>query len=1293
MANLSLVVRGDEISAPKRKAPAQFNDAREENNQLSEDDARLLAEEAINMLGSLADLMSGTTLVELERQTRLLIDAQPMLFKIDPVQITVRTRVFEKVVDRIRPSNALACPPKTSCVRLLQSIKAAYFAIAHQPFSQPLPTGGEFDQIKDEMEGVREKLRQAVNAIGESVTSAPAAAAAAGSSSDAGPSSENASTEDGNLERFENNVARMLLFGDVQIVPFAGRASLLKYWDKEMSSDEVGQIQMTTLKMHMEMMFYATNNTMNTNKVLVPTEFLNVMTEEPVERKDNIAPRLIRHILDDMASTTIDANNSMLAKEYWKMLRMLFDTTVVFEDGVFLVNEEAERMRGTQPTQEDIDEFSRAKEAYRSKDPAALTPKDQYDVKVAYIKLFMRIAMFQNSKWSWFANSAINLFSLDAIGFRLSIAQTESGRSVSRAQRAFVDASIQEMRRENPERLPLVVDRAIQQVQTGAVEDSEQVLSAEAMKEDAGEGNDAGDPGMTAQSGTTGGELISAIMLRSVLNSPPPAATGPVLRRDETTPEINDEQSMTSDLSIMPRQSPAASESEARYAAISKENNILKDRLDEALKNMDKYSSRLESVSEGASAAENRIGDLQEKLDAAVREAEEKERATAKIKERADLANKMYDKAVKLQKNVEGLLKEKEDLLAELEKAQEEQDGTEQALNAANYELGAQKSEMESRLAEAGEEAASKVREMETQLKGLRDQLQKTQQAAQRRSSSSSSENSNPGKPILDGMQKRMEAIEAELKKMNKMRQAAASASTSKRGAPLSALQLKQTLNAVKGMTEKGQAMKDMSAQLRRAELERQLGNLGSASRMVKRYHRQSDDVLGWVYGLYKNGKTLTLILDFLVRSSSRPYNGSTLVDLTKLGLFGVGSYILVEVSEYLLSGDASSPINQWMSENVDIRTFALLYQAVVQYTYLRGYRGRVLPIPLVNLLDSWTGIPSALQGVSDLLQGVSDLWSLGSAPLRVLDTLTFNSLSRARNAAVALLIVGGAFYAGPTLLKLSKQLYRIIPAAPVLGRVIVKLSPVVVEGLQIFYGIFMWRQIYAYVTTPAMLMGSPFIQAVVKAFGLAKEAAVQLANAISENPVTTVSMIALAFALRYAATKYNLKDKSKKFVQRQLAKRSKWLQEKRDEEAGVRRLEGMTYQEAMSIIVARYQRLVEEGVDDMDSGISPVRPKLMPPRRGEDAAPDPLPNDETVMPPRRGEDAAPDPLPNDETGDTNGMEVEEVDAFAKIAGTRVQDKMYGTFVLLAEPHKNPDVSVAACAALMLSTDLHGLGR
>lgn len=1282
MANLSLVVRGDDISAPKRKAPAQYTDPNEEEGPLSEEEARSIAEEAIGMLASLNDLMSGNTLVEVERQTRLLLDAQPMLFRIDPARIAERTRAFEKVVDKVRPPNPAACPKKSSCVRLLQSLKAAYFAVAHQPFSQPLPTGGEFDQIKDEMERVREKLKQAVNALGRSVFSA---SSGAGPSSDAGPSSEGASTEDGNLERFENNVARMLLFGDVQIVPFAERASLLDDWDRDMSVEVVNRAAMDVLKMHMEMMFYITSASLTVNKVLVPKQILDVMNEGPLQPKANIAPRMIRHILDDMQSLEIDANNSMLAKEYWRMLRMLFDTTVDFEDGVFVVNEEAETMRSTQPTQDDINEFNRVKEAYRSKEPSTLTPKDAYDVKVAYIKLFMRIAMYQNSQWSWFANSSLNLFSFDALAFRTSIAQTASGRVVSRAQREFVRDSIDEMRQENPNSLPPVVQRAIDQQEDPAVgaDESEKATAAEAMEEDSVvEGDDAAedelpdaaDSGTTLPAEATAGELISSVVLNSVAETAPQPDTGRVLRSEEATTEMGDDQALTSDASLMPLQSDAAAASEARYAAVSKENKSLKEQLEKALKDMQNYASMLESASQEAGEAEKQIGDLQNKIDEAARKAEQTEQETAAIKKRASLATQAYNKAVKLKQKSDELLKEKEALSAELKEAQDKQADAESALDAANEELDSKKDELELRLAQS-EAAASKEQELEVQLQGLRDQLKRTEQAAQRRSSSSSSENSGPGKAIVDRMIQRMAALEAELKRIKKTRTTASSGSSSKGGPSLSASQLKQIVDAVKSMQDQGQAMKDMSAELRKAELEKQLGELGSVSRMVKRYHRNSTDVLGWIYGWYKNGKTLTMLLHFLMRSSSRAFNGSAIIDALRMGLFGVGSYILVEIAEYLLSGETSPAMDKWLSENVDIRTFVLLYQAVVQYTYLTKYRGSVLPLNLVNLLDSWTGIPTAIQGFSDLL-------SLGSTALDYLraggflDTITLGGASRMRNVAVALLIVGGAYKAGPTLIKLAGKLFRSWPVAPVFGRVIVRLSVYVAEGLQVFYGIFMWRQIIHYVSTPTHLLGSPFVQAVVKAFGLAKEAAAQLVSWIQANPKTTVSVIALAFALRYAARKYKLQDKTKKFVQRQLAKRSRWLQERRDEEAGVRRLEGLSYQEAMAIIVIRSQRLLEQGVADMDSGISPPRPnrpELMPPSEGDDAAEDPLPEAE------------------DDTADTGVME--DIDAFDKITGTRIDDKMCGAFVLLAEPHNNPGVSVAACAALMLSTDLHGLGR
>lgn len=1161
---MSIRVTGEEISARKRKArktPADFANESDENaDELSREEVQIIAEQAAPLIGSLIDQLDGQNVQKIEAQTRLLLTAQPSLFQVGLDKIRIRTTQLENAMNMARPNNRLACPPGSSATRLLQSFKAPFFAMAHHPFSEPWPTEGPFKESDGELAEARKKVRQAASLFGRPTS---------GPSSAAGTSSDDDTVDDGNLKLLENKYARILLFGDVQVVPFPKRMPFLKMCNDEVKRETVSRAMMDAIQMHMKLMFYVVSAGMEANKSFVPGEFAAALVAPALEVKKGLPNMMIRHILDDLGSSVIDEHNSMLVKEYWKYLYMMFDTTVDLAQGQYKVDAEAERLRSTEPEHSDLDAFAAVSDAYRDKSPERLTPKDEFGVKAAYIKLFMRIAMF--GKWSWFANASVNIFAFKAILFRVGSSQPDSGHTVEMRQRRFVEEQLENIREANNGQLPRAIQRALDgqgpEEEPRSADDKAKTALAEKSMEGVEDEPTAGESqmdksGTGSQEPRTGSSMIADMVLSAVVEHTTSPDDGRV-SRSQTTP-VDDGAPQTASAAL-PRASDAVNQGQIQYMALSKAHREIEKRLQDTQKELEEALSKLESATTTPQEPETRQEELQS-------------------------------------------------------------------------------------------DVSQRVATLERQLDAMNTQLKDAKSAAMTRSSSSSCESRNPSRASVVSLQQQADLIEASIRKM-KMRASGASALNPQ------GLDIKAAIRELKQIQEYNSIMEAIAADLKEEARMKQLEDMTSVQRFCKRFYKEgSTDVFGRLYGLYKNGKTVMAVLSFVVRLSL--FNKDALLDIGLMGLFGYGSYVMVEVADQLLRGNKSSKhrgkLDQFLLENADMRSFIMLYQQVVFYFF---HDGMVLPPNLTGLFQNPFTLPTLFD---------DSTWG-GYFAGRIMEMLPFKigeALETLKMYVIYGLITAGVFYNGPMLFKWSKFVHTSLPKSPFVGYSLTSMGVLIAEGIQLFNMLFEGRVLNRILWNNDMTSPDSKLRWLVTRLRIPLEYAKDLLQWILSDPRNTVATVATAYAIMFAI-KYAQKHGHTTNARNKLARMSKYVQDWRGEpEAGTKTLENLNFDDASVLSNNVLIRRRRTGGDAAE-GTGPTGPTGL-----------------LEITDTSGQGSSSGAPPTGTSDAMSGDDLLDVDALAKIAGTRIINNMCGTFVLLAEPHKKGGVSIAACAALVLSTDL-----
>lgn len=1286
--NLSLTVRSYDIST-KRKSTADFANEEEDGTPeaLTEGEVNDLMQDAMKLIGGLTNIMGGRTLQEVESQTRLLLMAQPMLFRRDLTDVASRTTQLEGVInDKVRDSNLEWCPKGSSCVRLLQSLKAMFFSLAHAPLNTSMEAATlKLDEgSRQELKKARQTLITAVNLMGRSrIGVAADATGAAGSSS-----TEEASPGDSNLDRFENNLSRLLVFGNVQLVPFPDRVNFLDEWNQDMAAPKVNRPAVEAIAQHMQLLFYATEKAFLVNRANTDS-FLDLFKAEALERKKlpsgkQLPNRLFRHIVDDMHSSYIDENVSALAKQYWQMLLLMFDTTVDFENGQYRVNEEGERMRTTEPTKEEVKEYEDARTKYQQTNAERRKKEDEYKVKAAYIKLIMRLAMYQ--KWSWFANSACSIFSLQALAYNRSIAQTRSGAAVEVAQRVFTDKVTQESAdRNNGQVVPEIqreLDRLDARSADGAGAASSNAEGARANGEDPGTTPAESElplaPGEersgTEETSRTGERAFVEATLSAVADLPE-HETGRVLRSTETT--ADDQRTTTPTSTLGAVASPASEQIDQQAILIAQTNREMKNTVASLQEELDKSMRQVSDIRTQLSDRQKAVDELRVDLVAANSDKQQGELQIAQLqKER----NKLFRAAQSQLGKREEELAEKEAVERRLRQAIEERAEKEAEVEKLQADLAEQDGEMEDLLRQAKADADETVAKLQADVESLKASAEKAVNTTSMQTSASSSETSDPARPFAEKTRQSHREFQSAWNQTN-----TPVGKDKSFASPYTKINLllETLLKRADGMQNMKQAAADAAESVQNMKNEKILQNLMSmsaVSKLVKRIHKDgSTDVFARIYGIYKDARAAGLVMLMLGRIAKQPTRLPG--DVGTLALFGISSYVLVEVVDQILAGGSSGPFNQWLFDNVDMRSFLMLYRGVISWS--NG--GRLIPraFPGFTLTLPWTNVT-----VAGLARGYGQLWYAGSwvgswvvpPATWLLDWLGLTE------AAAAAFIAAGLFLSLPQVVRMSKDIYTCIPTAPVLGRIVVKLSVVVAEGIQIFWQINTNNWLLNQLPSTATVLDYKAVQAILKVLNLTTEAAQMLVDTIKQNPKVTVSLIALAFALRYANTRYKLAERGKAAIDGQLAKRSRYLKSVlRRETGGVLTVEDLTLGEFFVLLKSMTLRRQSAGLSYHDTGFTGASP---PPGEagasseggsgGDEAADDALP---------------PGPATSDSGSDTNDLPIEHVDAFAGISGTVVHSDLFGKFVVHDKPHNEPWPSVSACAALMLHTDLHGLDR
>ena len=380
-----------------------------------------------DILVSLSSFLNGSSLADATKYSSLLLQMQPELTSHSATKVSKRAVEFEAVLDQIREPNFTACPKNSSALRLLQSIKCHMFASFHVP-----PGAARWPAEPMPLEAVERNMQKTI-IDGRELVRAGVAAFKRNSNQGGSSSSEFEIDDVGpeDYKRMELEFSRLLLFGDIDKVPNSTRYELIHRMDESFEWKDVDGVRtpvcslatMDMLKNHFLLLF----------KMTLPAKgedadnVRKFMTKSPaVMRRDpdgNVIKMMFYDIINDMSASEVGYYNSWLAFTYWQEVKKLMVNgpriNPLARGGIGEVVEEnmlldQERRVGISASVE-LRGFEQALERYNNKTSPSNT--DELNVKTSFIKAVLRIS--RSRKYSWFANSALCLCSLQAFEERL----------------------------------------------------------------------------------------------------------------------------------------------------------------------------------------------------------------------------------------------------------------------------------------------------------------------------------------------------------------------------------------------------------------------------------------------------------------------------------------------------------------------------------------------------------------------------------------------------------------------------------------------------------------------------------------------------------------------------------------------------------------------------------------------------------------------------------------------------------------------------------------------------------
>lgn len=1266
LEKLSLVRKSD-IAAKRKKV------AGTPENELSEEEKQALETRALNFALAAAEILGDSTLSEAEFDAQRMMAATPGIFAVEDALVEKRRQIIEVVLSRRFwkgkwqwGSPGDACPPDSSTVRLLQSMKSYAFAAAHAPLDEELPDGAPPETATH-----RETLKRMIATLGNR------GSGGAGSSTDAPTSADQSA--------FEMTLSRVLLFSDVQTAPVAERLQLIQFFDDNINAPltvptEVVEIMRT----HMRMLFFATTLDMETNDDPDNRPFLSIMTGRQWSiPRPNVGRDIFSHVQADLSFQKEESDGvSLLVKTYWEELRkIIYSMPIVGNASEMDVDEEGETYRETLPDSTTTDEFEKALRNWEQL--GTKTTRDNYMIKAKFIRMFMRVAAYKD-KFGWFAQSGFNLYALVACASRSALWQSRDAAKAAERARKTSAAELSSM---SPAKQAAVLKEASKESMppgstvelADLLQDDAAEAEAEAGAEEelpAGDGalprapEDSDDMDTDSTSGmdrpktaAQGMEMVMTAVMVASGDLEEETVPGPAALTRSTTAATNTEEEYTSG-SMVPQpsasQTAATEEAQTALRVNAELREIVKQaeaKVKDATAKAKESEERETKSAEALEAKQKELSDtkedqksIQEQIKKLEGERQTVKKAAVKfIKDKTKEDQRLREQAEADRKAAETRLTDK---INEMYLLRTQAADTESELKRELSMLKAEKD----RLSTEDQEGEDKTMElMMGLLNKLTPGLDELRKAALRGPpSDAADEYAEKANKYLDAAKKRLDDVKARVKAFIE------------NGGDFKEL-LQDVMSEVAQVGEVVAAKKDSLIE----RIWRAMRSHAAVIWAMVSDKEERQKLLGWAYGIFGAAKQLFVVLAGLLSAlRTRSIMGGSegvLPGETFAGLFTIGSIALTAAQNYALKTD--DPFHSY---------FFLYRAATKMYDMLYG-----------NEYAATTWLPEVIyRPLYRLLSGNGTLfWG------------DFTWREQATTLAINLAVTGGSLAGGFLFIKA-------FGTRAVLGRTSSKMTLAVARGLRVLSYVYQFEElrttyrvfntVTGYVTSfvwdgvtyvldesariTIMILERLGIRAILPINTLAS-----IGKWMAANPMSVLALIALGLSLEYASKKGYL-DKyvptDEQF--RQFVKRARMLAS--DGKDKVLSGGGRPTRTTKKTFTHAFRSQSDTAGPSEEDGSGPSRTVAQDDEEEDD-------EDEEGLP-------AATPVPPD---DTTGIEDDDdevagtgiraaVAEMAKLQGMKISNPVCGNFVVLSKPSKQRP-SVSACLVLMLHTDMHGMDR
>lgn len=1276
LGNLSLVDSAD-ISAPKRKNKVPLPEESPDAPELTQEEREDLERTAVSYMMAASQVLVGSSLQEAETLSQRI---PVSLFAYNRERLQTRRDIFASVLNsrfwkkKVWGKPGAAVPiVESSIIRLLQSIKGYDYAAAHHPLDQELPPSFSPSDT-NLVQSHRRTLKAAVAMTKGSIPE--------------GVSAEDSVTQ-ADLESFETQLGGVVLFGDVQTAPVHERDNIIAYLDGKIDqSPVVDVVTVSIMRSHFELMYSMTLKILQVADD--NTEFkvaMDAMEVDAFEAIPGVAGKLYNHVVADLSAPRSSEVTARMVRAYWELLRQIvFSLPEVGSPTELEIDEDGEAMRNNAPSPEEIGEFRDMYDALKRS--STRTEEEKTELKVAFMQMVVRIAAYKG--WSWFAQSSLNLYTLHALMVREARWQTESARLTQKQASASATAILS---KKTPEQRDVAFKEAADKAgvppsglgemleQTGLADastsgdaaDDEEELPADAPLPQAMDSE-------TAPAATPSETLQTAIVVAASSNGFLQEAEQPreaMVTRSTVPTDDGVETTVVDQLEpTAPSGAEACSQNAINAVRIQLAINASSN---EAMAELQAARDRATESDAKQAEALDKVTQLQDQLAQAQ---EAKKQLDEKIAQIRAAAKKVADGAKKdkeLRKEAEQRTMAKiNELGAEKEKANQAEIDLRKKINDLEEEAET--------LKETGSEADKDTSQTISQLlqkvtEGL-ESLKNT--AANVAPSSVANAQYEKDKKQIEEAGAKIKDLKARLAQLHK---------TSGDEHKQLLDQIEEVIKQVSGaVDDQKEGWLEGAWQWMKAQ--------GDAIDQVFQDPKLADKAFGHANALFSNSKTLFLALA-LLRSRmatindafpdvnkpwlrAEPMGGIFEIDSTDAlaALFSIGSFLLVRAQ------NAEKPPEE---KKAPWNRYVFLYQGAVQLwgqmtgNSVYGYRS-FLPSTVRNYILRLMGGSATIKATQMstwdvVLEGGLNLATITAfkygAPL-MLKSLGMNALLGKKAEYVTEGIETGFLVLEKAYMiqSIAKSWSTIKQFAGMPLRIYqhIRVGPIQViidRGAQ---------------TATMFLNGLRFI------VNIPYNMLVAIGNLVSSHPGLAIACVLFGFSLAYAQIKYKVLNKAAakgKATYAEVVKRARTL--KPASENG-----------------SRFTGLLRRGAADTAGPSSDGRGETM---QVDDSRSGDADTDESMGEGKDEADEMPAPAPvprgpDDDVDEMTGIVVDEdeddgagtgifqasISEMAKLQGMKINDPICGNFVVVSKPSKQRP-SVSACLALMLNTDMHGMGR